>query len=316
MRLSGGHPAKRLLLAAIAGLIALIASAEPASAGCGEEYRQAPAHSRIPGGAPLAIGDSVLADAVPPLARAGFEADGMVCRQMSQGIEILRQRQGTLPHLVVLALGTNGEVTGGEIDGALQILGPNRILALVTPHGSVVPSTPAVIRAAAESHPRQIILLDWDRLAASHRDWFAPDGVHLGGSAGIEAFAGLVAGALSYAGQASTAPEAAEPAPPEPHPRNPGAPETIQPPPAHHSAAEPKRLPPASTSPGRAPARTAVPSVPATATGPSRVSQATAPLAARASKAPVIGWVALVIALLALAGLAWRMLRRRRPAAP
>ncbi len=196
----------------------------PAAAQCGQDYHAAPAHSDIPGGAPLAIGDSVLADAVPLLVREGFEADGMVCRQMGQGLALLRARRPVLPHLVVLALGTNGEVTPEQIDAALAIVGPGRVLALVVPHGSVAPASPKIIRAAAAAHPRQVLLLDWDRLAAAHPDWLAPDGVHLGGSAGIAAFAQMIAGVLPNATSGVPEVEATV---------DPGAPITIKPPPGH-----------------------------------------------------------------------------------
>lgn len=229
---------------------ALVAS--PAAAQCGQDYHGAPSGSSTPGGPPLAIGDSVLADAVPQLVREGFAADGMVCRQMSQGLALLQARASNLPHLIVLALGTNGEVTAQDVDTALRLIGPQRVLVLVTPHGSVVPSTPQTIRSAAAQHPGRVLLLDWDRLAAEHRQWLAPDGVHLGGPAGIAAFAQLLAAALPYAGQGGEAPtgegpagksraneaqagealaraqEAARPSP------EPGTPVTINAPPHHH----------------------------------------------------------------------------------
>jgi hypothetical protein len=47
-------------------------------------------------------------------------------------------------------------------------------------------------------------VLDWDRDSATHPGWFAPDGVHLGGSAGINAFAQLIETTLSYADASST----------------------------------------------------------------------------------------------------------------
>jgi hypothetical protein len=212
--------------AALAVAVSLCCTSQ-ASAGCGQDYHGAPARSDVAGGPPLAIGDSVLADAVPLLVRDGFEADGMVCRQMSQGLTMLRARGATLPHLVVLALGTNGEVTAEQIDMALSLVGPGRVLSLVVPHGSVVASTPSVIRRAAISHPGRIVLLDWDRLVAGHANWLAPDGVHLGSSAGIAAFAQLLTSVLPYATPASTEAEA---------PTDPGTPITIQPPPGHRSA--------------------------------------------------------------------------------
>jgi hypothetical protein len=56
-----------------------------------------------------------------------------------------------------------------------------------------------VIRSAAKRHRGRIIVLDWDRLSAGHGDWFAPDGIHLGGSAGIAAYVGLLASTLPFA---------------------------------------------------------------------------------------------------------------------
>jgi hypothetical protein len=150
----------------------------------------------------------------------------MVCRQMGQGLALLRTRGSDLPHIVVLALGTNGEVTPQDIDTALSIVGPERILALVTPHGSVVPSSAEIIRAAAASHPGRIVLLDWDRLVSGHAAWLAPDGVHLGGSAGIAAFAQMIASLLPDSTPASAETEA---------PTEPGTPITIQPPAGHQN---------------------------------------------------------------------------------
>ena len=148
----------------------------------------------------------MLYDAAGALSYYGFESNAMVCRTMAQGIVWLEQHAGSLPILVVVALGTNGAVTTGQIDQLLSIVGPGRLLALVTPHNGNYAYVPGLIRSAAQHYPGQIVLLDWDRLSAGHPDWFAPDGIHLGGSAGINAFAHLVAGALtaSPAGVAGT----------------------------------------------------------------------------------------------------------------
>ncbi len=321
----------KLLVSSLVTVAAGLALAAAANAGCGQEYRSAPARTTVAGGPPLAIGDSVLADAVPTLVRYGFEADGMVCRQMSQGISILRERGTALPHLVVLALGANGPVTSGEIDEALALLGPTRVLALVTPHGGVSPSAPAAMRTAAAANPRRIILLDWDRLAGEHSDWLAPDGVHLGGPAGIEGFAALIAGALPYATSTAVTPtpklESEETANTEP-----GTPRTLAPPTrAAHRTRRPvtdRRATPKSTRPHDAGAhgRTARSrATAATAThSPRRVpAPHEATLAAhttssepRAPEGPDETEGALTAvgaaAVVALAGLLWTRARRRR----
>ncbi len=122
----------------------------------------------------------------------------MVCRTMNQGLEILNSRAASLPSLVILALGTNGGVTDSQVRLALTILGPDRRLVLVTPHHGDTSAAPTIIRAEAAKNRNQVLLLDWDRVSAGHPEWFAPDGTHLGGDAGIRAFASLLDAALPY----------------------------------------------------------------------------------------------------------------------
>jgi cell division septation protein DedD len=157
------------------------------------------------------VGDSVLYAAAPTLAGDGFESNAMVCRTMAQGIDWLLAHRGPLPSLVVVALGTNGTVSSEQVDELVRIVGPNRTLALVTPHHGVSAGVPDLFRAAATQRPDQILLLDWDRLSAGHPDWFAPDGIHLGSSAGIAAYAHLIASAL-VAPPATTEPATTAPA--------------------------------------------------------------------------------------------------------
>jgi hypothetical protein len=168
----------------------------PQGSACGQTIDLPPRRSLGIGGAPLAIGDSVLYDAAQPLSAYGFHVNAMVCRTMAQGLAWLAAHQHALPVLVVVALGTNGGASGAQINELLSILGPHRFLALVTPHHGTDAATPALYRAAAQQAPDRIELLDWDRLSASHPAWFASDGIHLGGSAGIEAFAHLIASSL------------------------------------------------------------------------------------------------------------------------
>jgi hypothetical protein len=172
------------------------AAPPPPGSACGQTVDLPPRRSLGIGGAPLAIGDSVLYDAAQPLAGYGFHVDAMVCRTMAQGIAWLIAHEHGQPVLVVVALGTNGGASPGQIDQLLSILGPHRFLALVTPHNGTDATTPALYRAVAEREPDQIELLDWDRLSASHPDWFASDGIHLGGRAGVDAFARLIASSL------------------------------------------------------------------------------------------------------------------------
>jgi hypothetical protein len=171
-----------------------------AAAQCGQTVSRAP-RERVTDGqpAPLVLGDSVLYDASGQLAGRGFEVNAMVCRTIGQGVAFLRSRGPRLPHLVILALGTDGEMSQGDIDQVLGVLGRTRVLAMVTPHHGDRGYVPGLIRAAVGRHRGRIILLDWDRRSGAHPDWFAPDGIHLGGRAGVDAYARLVEGTLPFA---------------------------------------------------------------------------------------------------------------------
>jgi hypothetical protein len=200
----------------------------PPGSACGQTIDLPARRSLGIGGAPLAIGDSVLYDAAQPLADYGFHVNAMVCRTMDQGISWLTDHAHGLPALVVVALGTNGGASGGQISELLSILGPHRILALVTPHNGNDPSTPALYREAARRDPYRIELLDWDRRSAGHPDWFASDGIHLGGAAGVTAFARLIVSSLlgptgpsaPATPTPSTTIQPSAPPPPKPAPRH------------------------------------------------------------------------------------------------
>jgi hypothetical protein len=184
----------------------------PPGSACGQTIDVGPPASGGALGAPaLALGDSVLYDAARPLSEVGFHVNAMVCRTMAQGITWLEAHARNLPLLVVVELGTNGAVSAGQIEQLLTILGPERLLALVTPHGGNAPYAPALYRSAATHFAGRIEVLDWDRLGARHPEWFAADGIHLAGPAGIEALARLIASALTGLGGPVTTPAAAAP---------------------------------------------------------------------------------------------------------
>ncbi|HWC86002.1 MAG TPA: hypothetical protein VG388_05665 [Solirubrobacteraceae bacterium] len=180
---------------AAAALLAAAAAA-PARAQCGETITVNPRVAVGPGAPPLAVGDSVLYDAAQALSAYGFQVNAMVCRTMAQGIVWLQSHDQDLPSIVVVALGTNGAVTPEQVDQLLSIVGPSRVLAMVTPHHGNYTYVPGLIRSAGREHPGRILVLDWDALSAGHPSWFAPDGIHLGSAGGIAAFARLVASTL------------------------------------------------------------------------------------------------------------------------
>jgi hypothetical protein len=154
----------------------------PAHAACGGVKAAGSERNLVKGPEPFAIGDSVMLLAVHPLARAGFNVNAQGCRRWSQGHALLvrKKRQHRLPRLVVMALGTNWPVTRREIGRTRRLLGPKRVLTIVTPREPGGYQTDARrVRAAVHAHPRNLKLLDWVRLSRGHGSWFGGDGIHL-----------------------------------------------------------------------------------------------------------------------------------------
>jgi hypothetical protein len=177
------------------GALALLAgafAAAPAQAGpCDAAEHRHPGHGDGPGAAPLVVGDSVLLGAVGPVARAGFEVDAKGCRTIDQGLSLLRRRarSGRLPGLVVLALGTNAEISQRDVRRALAAIGPDRALALRTPrdhHGHAGAGARAV-RGAGRRWPERLRVLDWAAQSGRHVGWLSADGIHVtpAGAAGM-----------------------------------------------------------------------------------------------------------------------------------
>ena len=154
-----------------------------ASAQCGGDTHLPPTTDLADGPAPLAVGDSVMLGAIGPIRRAGFEIDAAGCRLWTQGIELLgeRAREDSLPDLVVIGLGTNWTVTNDDIHAALRVIGPERVLGLVTPRevGGDSSSDQVVIRQAAERWPDRVEVIDWAAASDGKDDWVYDDGVHL-----------------------------------------------------------------------------------------------------------------------------------------
>jgi hypothetical protein len=190
------------LLAALAAAAILVLPAAAAQADCGgvqyEPARKKPKRGRPP----LAIGDSTMLLAMPNLAKDGWNVDAHGCRGMEEGLALLRRRRSNhrLPHLVTIALGADFTISRRQIRSALHILGPNRVLGLVTPWelGGHEGSDARTIRAAGAVYRKRIVVLDWVKFSRGHSSWFQPDGTHLT-FAGARAFARLFRQALPYA---------------------------------------------------------------------------------------------------------------------
>jgi hypothetical protein len=211
-------------LAACAALALALATAVVANAavplsatqaGCGGVEQAGPAHWHRRYRAPLAIGDSTMLLSLPDLSREGFTANAHGCRQYPEALSLLSalRHEHELPSLVVVALGANGQIRDSDVEQALQILGRDRLLVLVTPRelGGGSGSDAQLVRAEGRRHPERVGVLDWVAYSVGHPDWFEPDGLHLT-LAGAASFARLLGRVL---------PLAAPPKPP-PTPKCPG----------------------------------------------------------------------------------------------
>ena len=183
-------------------LAAVVLAVVPAAshAGCGGVKAAASKGDLAKGPEPFAIGDSVMLLAVNALARAGFNTNAQGCRQWSRGHAMLRRkkREGRLPRLVVMALGTNWYITRDEIGRTRRLLGRKRVLAIVTPRDPGGSGDAKRIRAAGRAHPRRINVIDWVRFSRGHGNWFSGDGIHLTYT-GVENYVRCIRRSLRFA---------------------------------------------------------------------------------------------------------------------
>lgn len=190
-------------LAAATVLVALPATSLGFDPACGNvETAQARKNVNPGGHPPLAIGDSTMLLALPALAREGYQVNAHGCRQIEEGLDVMREMKSAnrLPHLIVIALGADASISSRQMAKAFHVAGPKRVLGLVTPLelGGGTSSDADVVRAAVKRHPKRSILLDWVAYSAGHSDWFQPDNLHLTFD-GADGFARLLRGALPYA---------------------------------------------------------------------------------------------------------------------
>lgn len=187
---------------AVLATTALLWASAPVALACGGTETAKATKKVNPGGhAPLAIGDSTMLLALPDLARVGYQANARGCRQITEGLDVIRdyKRRGALPHLVVIALGADASLSSAQMEEAFRLVGPKRVLGLVTPIelGGGTSSDADVVRAAVKRHPKRAVLLDWVAFSSGHGDWFQPDNLHLTFS-GAAGFARLLKQALPY----------------------------------------------------------------------------------------------------------------------
>jgi len=215
--------------------IATLALAAPAQAACGGPVRSYPSHWRHKYRPPLVLGDSTMIFAVPYLAHLGMQADARGCRMWSEGMQILRARKHahSLPHLVIMGLGANWTITRADIEDAVELLGPKRVLGLIAPReeGGGTSSDAYNVRRAGRRHRNRVKVLDWPRFSAPHPGWFSGDGLHMT-YGGANAYAHFIARLKHFA-----------PWPPKPRRRHAKQPQPVPPQPAPPPATDAPRPP-------------------------------------------------------------------------
>jgi hypothetical protein len=168
-----------LLLLVLAAAAFAGAEAATASAACGGVIYHRPKRIDPRHRPPLAVGDSTMLLAARPLAAIGIEANARGCRPVYEGLNYLarRKRQRRLPKVILMHLGLNGGISTRLIRRGLDILGPRRVLVLVTPRGG---HDRRVILAAGRHWPKRVRVIDWVRIRRGHREYFnEPHGLHL-----------------------------------------------------------------------------------------------------------------------------------------
>src|SRR5215469_4742529 len=142
-----------------------------------------PGPPKIHGRQVTAIGDSVMLAAAQQLHSAlpGIYIDAQVSRQMASGLAEVSSlaTEGLLRHVVIVGLGTNGAVTGGQIRDLLAEIGPSRKLVLVDTYEARPweHTDNSVIGAAARRYPN-VVLANWHATIAHRTNLLWGDGVH------------------------------------------------------------------------------------------------------------------------------------------
>jgi peptidoglycan/LPS O-acetylase OafA/YrhL len=131
-----------------------------------------------------AIGDSVLESADTAMRQVFpfLTVDADVGRQANQVFDEIKWLQlgGHLGQIVVIAAGSNGIVSGDELDRLLTQLSNRRRVVLVSVNAPRVwqDLNNSTFVSVAERHHNTVIA-DWHSAASEHPEWLYPDGTHV-----------------------------------------------------------------------------------------------------------------------------------------
>jgi peptidoglycan/LPS O-acetylase OafA/YrhL len=161
--------------------------------------RPAPLQPGSPSPRIIALGDSVMVGAAERLSARlgpGLSLNAKEGRQASEFVEIVEKlkREGHDPAAMIIQMGNNGPLYGGEMEAIQKATAGIGELFLITDHAPVswVEESNGALEEAAKDWPHTT-LVDWAPIAAEHEDdlW---DGIHL-----KPAGAGLYARLISQA---------------------------------------------------------------------------------------------------------------------
>ena len=148
------------------------------------------------------IGDSVMLGAGSQL-RAQLpncQIDAEVSRYVNGGADVVQAwvDQGKIGDIVVISLGTNGPIAGGNryevhTQRLLDALGPQRHIFWVNtyaPHLKWQKTNNDYLQELVKTHPN-LTIVDWCSAASQHPEWLVSDGVHPNDEGG-KAFAQII----------------------------------------------------------------------------------------------------------------------------
>src|SRR3954453_24020909 len=97
------------------------------------------------GRAPVAIGDSTMILPIPNLDAVGYSVNARGCRGFREAVNIARKLKAKhhLPALVMINAYGNGGGNAGLTSEALAVLGPRRVLGLITAYNAATGHPPA-----------------------------------------------------------------------------------------------------------------------------------------------------------------------------
>lgn len=142
-----------------------------------------PGQTAVTGSMVTAVGDSVMLASAQALQAVlpGIYINAVVSRQMSQGVQVVRQlaARDQLRPIVLLGLGTNGDMATREINQVRAAIGPHRWLVLINTYEPRPWEEPVnAMLAAAAGHDPHVLLVNWHRAIEDHTSLLRDDDVH------------------------------------------------------------------------------------------------------------------------------------------